>query len=333
MNRLHFYINCVADRGISAAQVLDSTGLDAATVSQPNFLPTPDQFSIAIGNILDLAEPGIGIDMGMAWNISDFGIFGYALLSCEKFCDNRTLWSRYFPLTSPLLNWRDHTVGGDWWMDIKELFPLGRVKAFAIEEHLARYLKMCPSIMPADDFGFREIQLSYDAPPYSHLYEKAFNCKIKYNQKRDRVLLDSKYLHYKLNFPSEDVLKTCEQECLRMLTDISTTEPLSQRIKRHLIYNFERNFTLFEMADVIGMSTRSLRRQLQAEGTRYQQLIDEVRLGFALKYLQNTDLTPKEICYRVRYSNVCNFRRAMKAWTGKKLSELRRPAPSDQCPQ
>jgi AraC-like DNA-binding protein len=326
MNRLHFYVNYMAERGIAAERVLAGTGLDIDTVSQPQFLPTPNQFSTAIGNILDLTDAGIGIEVGLAWTISDFGIFGYAMLSCEKLLDTKNLWSRYFPLTNSLVDWDNRTVGNDWWVDIKELFPLGRAKAFAVEEYIARIIKICPSIMDAGDFGLREIQLSYDAPPYRNLYEKFFNCEIKFNQRSDRVLMDAKYLHYKLSFANEDVLRTCEQQCLRMLKEISAHETLSQRIKRHLIYNYDKHFTLPEMAKAVGMSARSLRRQLKMEGTGFQQLLDEVRLDFALQYLQNTNLTPKEICYRVRYSNVSNFRRAMKAWTGKKLSEFRRPA-------
>jgi AraC-like DNA-binding protein len=326
MNRLHFYVNFMEERGVPPQQVLADTGLDLEAVSHPQFQPTPQAFSTAINNMLEISGDGIGIDVGLAWNISYFGIFGYALLSCETMLDIRNLWLRYFPLTTSLLKYESRPVGGDWLIDLKENFPLGRAKVFAVEEHIARIIKTCPTIIDARDFGFREIQLSYDPPPYRHLYEKHFGCEIKFKQRVDRIILDSKYFQCKLSFANEDVSKTCEQQCIRLLKEMSDQEKLPQKVKRHLIYNYSKHPTLPEMAKIVGLSARSFRRQLKETDTSFQQLLDEVRLDFALQYLQSTNLTPKEICYRVGYSNVSNFRRAMKAWTGKKLSDFRKTA-------
>src|SRR5690606_14126864 len=134
------------------------------------------------------------------------------------------------------------------------------------------------------------------------------------------------YLECKLSFANEDVSKTCEQHCMRLLKDIVDQEKLPQKVKRQLVYNYDKHPTLQEVAKLVGLSARSFRRQLKEADTSFQRLLDEVRLDFAMQYLQNTDLTPKEISYRVGYSNVSNFRRAMKAWTGKKLSDFRKKA-------
>jgi AraC-like DNA-binding protein len=325
MNRLHFYVNHMAERGIRPAQILDNTGLHFDTVSHPQFQPTPQQFSAAINNMLQRSDAGIGIEVGLAWNISYFGIFGYALLSCKTMLEIRDLWLRYFPLTTSLLKYESRAVDGEWWIDLKENFPLGRAKAFAVEEHIARIVKTCPSIIDAHDFGIKEIQLSYAPPQHRQLYEKNFGCEIKFNQRCDRLILDAKFLECRLSFANEDVSKTCEQQCMHIVKAMSEQEKLPEKVKRHLIYHYSKHPTLPEMAKIVGLSARSFRRQLKEADTSFQQLLDEVRLDFALQYLQNTNLTPKEICYRVGYSNVSNFRRAMKAWTGKKLSDFRRP--------
>lgn len=324
MNRLHFYVKFMEERGVAPQDVLANTGLTLDAVSHEQFQPSPQQFSSAIENMLDIAGDGVGIEAGLSWNISNFGMFGYALMSCNTMRDIHGLWQRYFPLTTSLLNYDSYRVSGNWVVELKDHFPLGRARSFAVEEHIARIIKTCPGIIGKRDFGFRQIQLTGPAPAHKHLYEKHFGCEVKFGQRVDRIILDEKYLECRLSFANENVSKTCEQHCMRLLKDIVDQEKLPQKVKRKLVYNYDKHPTLQEVAKMVGLSARSFRRQLQEEGTSFQRLLDEVRLDFAMQYLENSDLTPKEISYRVGYSNVSNFRRAMKAWTGKKLSDFRK---------
>jgi AraC-like DNA-binding protein len=78
-----------------------------------------------------------------------------------------------------------------------------------------------------------------------------------------------------------------------------------------------------ELAIVLNISARTLRRRLIEENVTYQAILNEVKNDLAMQYLSNTKLSPKEIGYLVGYSNVSNFRRAFKVWTGKKLSDFR----------
>lgn len=325
MNRLHFYVNHMAERGIGAERILDNTGLHFDTISRPQFQPSPQQFSAALANLLRHAPEGIGIEAGQAWNISYFGVFGYALLSCKSLLDIRDLWVRYFPLTGSLLKFESRRVNDEWWIDLRENFPLGHARAFAVEEHVARILKTCPLILDARDFGIKEIQLSYEPPRYRHLYERSFGCAVKFNQRVDRVILDGKFLDCRLNFANEAVSKTYEQQCIHIVKSIFERESLEERVKRYLVEHYNERPTLPEMAKTVGLSPRAFRQQLKQAGSSFQKILDEVRLDVALQFLENTHLTPKEICYKVGYSNVSNFRRAMKSWTGKKLSDFRRP--------
>jgi len=325
MNRLHFYVNHMAERGIGAERILDDTGLHLDTVSLPHFQPEPRQFATALDNLLRNAPDGIGIEVGQAWNIGNFGVFGYALLSCTSLLDVRDLWMRYFPLTGSLLKFESRPVNDEWWIDLKENFPLGGIKAFAVEEHVARILKTCPLIIEARDFGIKEIQLSYEPPRYSDLYEKHFGCEVKFKQRVDRVILDRKFLECKLSFANATVSRTYEQQCIHIVKSISGRQTLQEQVARYLAEHYNDHPTLPEMAKIVGLSPRAFREQLKQAGSSFQAILDDVRLEAALHYLENTNLTPKEICYKVGYSNVSNFRRAVKSWTGKKLSDFRRP--------
>jgi AraC-like DNA-binding protein len=73
---------------------------------------------------------------------------------------------------------------------------------------------------------------------------------------------------------------------------------------------------LDEIAQRLAMSTRSLRRQLAAEGTSYQDLLDRVRRDEAVHQLAHEMRQIKAIALAVGFSDPRGFRRAFKRWTG-----------------
>ncbi len=71
-----------------------------------------------------------------------------------------------------------------------------------------------------------------------------------------------------------------------------------------------------EVARRLAMSTRSLRRQLAAEGTRYQHLLDAMRRDEAIQELARDARQIKAIARAAGFSDPRGFRRAFKRWTG-----------------
>jgi AraC-like DNA-binding protein len=70
------------------------------------------------------------------------------------------------------------------------------------------------------------------------------------------------------------------------------------------------------LAAVLGLSVRTLHRQLREEGTSLQSLKDEVRQDQACEWLQRSDMPIKQIAEKVGFRNEKSFIRAFKAWTG-----------------
>jgi AraC-like DNA-binding protein len=66
----------------------------------------------------------------------------------------------------------------------------------------------------------------------------------------------------------------------------------------------------------LAMSTRSLRRQLAAEGTSYQRLLDRMRRDAAIREMARDAREIKAIAHGMGFSDPRGFRRAFKRWTG-----------------
>jgi AraC-like DNA-binding protein len=64
------------------------------------------------------------------------------------------------------------------------------------------------------------------------------------------------------------------------------------------------------------MTSRTLRRKLEAEGTSYSILLAKVRQALAEDYLKTTLLSTEDIAAALGFSDTASFRHAVKRWTG-----------------
>jgi AraC-like DNA-binding protein len=72
-----------------------------------------------------------------------------------------------------------------------------------------------------------------------------------------------------------------------------------------------------------GMSTRSLQRQLMEAGLSYSKLVEKVRFDLAIGWLQDPSMKISDITAELAYTDVANFSRAFKRWTGVSPREYR----------
>ncbi|MFW6093160.1 MAG: helix-turn-helix domain-containing protein [Pseudomonadota bacterium] len=71
-----------------------------------------------------------------------------------------------------------------------------------------------------------------------------------------------------------------------------------------------------QLADMLGVSTRTLARRLNAAGTSYAEVLRRVQSERAKNYLRQTTTPVAQIAERMGYSDPAAFTRAFQGWTG-----------------
>lgn len=116
-------------------------------------------------------------------------------------------------------------------------------------------------------------------------------------------------------------LSRCE---LRQM--VSDRPPMSfAETLRHLMTPIIREglFDLEDIADRIGLGSRTVQRRLATEGQTFGRLLQDVRQTFAEELLLQTDMTTAELSLRLGYSSKQHFIRAFKSWRGMPPGEFR----------
>lgn len=77
------------------------------------------------------------------------------------------------------------------------------------------------------------------------------------------------------------------------------------------------------VADVLGMSVRTLQRQLSEVDLTYSQLVQQVRFDQAIQLVSNPSIRLNDISTELGYTDAANFTRAFRRWVGVTPSEFR----------
>lgn len=81
---------------------------------------------------------------------------------------------------------------------------------------------------------------------------------------------------------------------------------------------------LQDIAQELNLTTQTLHRHLQHEGTGYQRLLDDLRRDFAIDLLSKQHQSISEVAEQLGFAEPRSFSRAFKQWTGQSPSSARK---------
>lgn len=319
MNRISRWLNHLEKKGIDKASVLANTGLSIDNLG--NVRLKPAQYRALLRNIVRLSPPGIGFELGSLSNIADMGVLGYAALSSKTMHDAAAILRKYYSLTEIAAAYREEIVGGDLIITQASSFPMVDLQPFHIEELLTRSIKDSEAYTGIAH-RYKRIDCAYDEPAYVDQYRARFDCPLRFGQKENVWLIDASHRDLPVKHSNPEVAQLCETQCAKMLASQHHSH-FGIMIRERLIFTPGKYPTAEEMAAQLNISAASLKRHLREEGESYGEIVDSLRKTFAIEYLTGSQLSLKEISYRLGFSNVHNFHRAFKRWMEVTPSQFR----------
>jgi AraC-like DNA-binding protein len=133
-----------------------------------------------------------------------------------------------------------------------------------------------------------------------------------------------------LDRPIEGADPVRRSNALQRATE-SDSEPLTHQVFRALrVVLLHGKASGDDVAGTLSMHRRTLNRRLKAQGTTYQQVLDQVRLDVARQLLADSDISLDDLAATLGYAGVSPFMRTCRRWTGTTPGRWRRMAAAGQ---
>ncbi|WP_254435071.1 AraC family transcriptional regulator [Pandoraea communis] len=116
---------------------------------------------------------------------------------------------------------------------------------------------------------------------------------------------------------NEPMWAAFEPELRQRLADLDEPATTAKRVRAALLEGLPSGLVTMEaIARKLALSSRTLQRRIEAEGTSYQQILKETREALARHYLEKTALPAAEISFLLGFNEPNSFYRAFRNWTG-----------------
>ena len=168
------------------------------------------------------------------------------------------------------------------------------------------------------------VRFSHPMPASTAEHEQVFACPLEFGAPHTELSLDEAALNTKMPHANTAFLSIFEEQMARALARLpelaSTSDSVRTAARAALAGG---NCTLDGTARALGVSTRTLQRRLQAEGTAFADIVDALRREMAGAYLER-GLAIADVATLLGYSDSTAFHHAYRRWTGDSPSRVGR---------
>ncbi|MBL6752176.1 MAG: AraC family transcriptional regulator ligand-binding domain-containing protein [Nevskia sp.] len=246
------------------------------------------------------------------------GPLSMALLSAPTLGAALEAFFKYFPARIPYLHPRGRRRGARYYAELCPLIDLGSSKPLLIEVPLLILQQYLASVYSVD-LAQAAVELDYPPTPHADAYSRAFRCPVRFGAAGNALVIPAQWLDVANVGYAESSWSFALQQCEASLGAAGGRSTLA-RVRACLaaaLTEPDRVRAMPRLEEVAGqlcMSPRTVIRHLRAEGTTYQETVDELLKGRARELLANRALKIKEVSAALGFHDPANFGTAFKRW-------------------
>jgi AraC-like DNA-binding protein len=308
-------------QGLTPAQLLAGTRLTPAQLEDAQIGLRPGQELAVIGNLLELrpAYPGMGLLLGLSYQLSAYGVLGLGLMSSATVFDAMRLARRFLPLTYtyvPITYRRD----GD--CDTLLFEPpatlAGELRSFVMERAMGATLRVLHDMIGGEAPLAAMRLRGPEAPaPVGAELGRRLGRRPQWGAAENLVAFPQGLMPRRLPQANAVTAAMCERMCEELVERRRTRLDTTTLVREYLAAAPDMHAPkLAEAAALLCTSERTLKRWLQDEDTSFRALLEESRRGKAERLLRDPGCSLTEVAVRMGFSDLSSFSQAYKRWTG-----------------
>ncbi|NUQ74283.1 MAG: AraC family transcriptional regulator [Polyangiaceae bacterium] len=309
--------------GVAADELFAGLGIQKDALADPAqriSIPVVEELVARARSLT--GEPGLGFYLGLQMRISSHGYLGFAAMAASTVGEALELACRFAPTRTTALGLRLDVDGDTASLVIEERVPLGSAEDVIILCLLVGIRQIGDALTGRALEGFADVR--FPEPEYAKRFQSRMGGRLRFGQPAHRLVFDASVLNLPLVMADPAALRLAREQCERELDAHGFTRHFSARTRGFLSVEGGGFRSLDEVAALLHVSPRTLKRRLASEGAAFSDLLDEERRQRALLLLRSPELSLESIADLLGYSDVANFTRAFRRWTGLTPGAFRR---------
>lgn len=267
-------------------------------------------------------DPNFGLEVARYWHPTTLHALGYAWLASSTLRVALERLVRYFHMLTSVARLSIDEQGVlrfDSSAPEPELRP-----AFAdTDAGVALILRMC-RVSAGENFRPRKVMLMRPTPSNVKPYLETFGAPVEFSAACDTICFDPASLAVVLPTANAELARVNDQVIQRYLARFDDDD-ITNRARLKLTELMPSGgITREKLAQSIYLSSKTLQRRLNKQGTTFQKLLDDTRCELALYYMRDPKMSVRAVSYLLGFNEPGNFARAFRRWADYSPSEYRR---------
>lgn len=308
--------------GVDPAPVLAAAGLDASALDvADNTIPYA-----AFGRLMDegawrSACPHFGLLVGQAWHLSNLGVLGELIRHSPTVGDGLRTGLVYHHLNSQggVVFLRGRGAITEYGYAIYHRCERGASQIY--DGVLATLVNFMRELCGAG-WVPSEVLIAHAPPADASPYRRLFRCPVRFDAELSALRFGAHWLDQPVAGADRNALRE-----LRRQADALAQPELIDKLRRSLRVLLLKGVASGDaVADMLAMHRRTLNRRLEALGTTFREVLDDVRHDAACQLLAATQLPLDDIAAALGYAGTSPFTRAFRRSAGTSPGQWRRKA-------
>jgi AraC-like DNA-binding protein len=308
--------------GADPAAVLAAAGLDPAAL---DFVENTIAYA-AFGRLVEegARQSGcahFGLLLGQAWHLSSMGLVGQLVRHAPTVGAGLRLAAVHHHLNSHggvlFLHERGAMAEIGYAIYQRGVHGTGQILDGVLAAEVNYLRELCGA-----GWVPTEVLVAHAAPADPGPYRRLFRCPVRFDCEVSALRFPAHWLARPIPGADAKTLRELEQQA-GGLTEPELIEKLQRSLRVLLLSGVSSGDAV---ADMLTMHRRTLNRRLEALGTTFRQVLDDVRFEAACQLLGDTHLTLDDIAGALGYSGVSPFTRAFRRRSGIAPGHWRRDA-------
>lgn len=262
-----------------------------------------------------------GLLVGQAWHLSSLGLVGQLMRHAPTVGEalRSAIVHHHLNSQGGVVFLREHEAMAELGYAIYHRGTEGTGQIYdGVLASLVNFMReLCgPAWVPA------EVRLARAAPADAGPYRRLFRCRVRFDSELNALRFPAEWLERPVASGDAGVLRVLERQASAL-----AQPDLVEKLRRSLrVLLLQRVVSGDAVADMLAMHRRTLNRRLQAQGTTFRAVLEDVRFEAACQLLGATQLALDDVAEALGYAGVSPFTRAFRRSSGTSPGQWRREA-------